>query len=235
MGDLGYSMGISYNTSIAQDNLVFCLDASNKRCYPGSGTIAYDGVTRNNLTIANATYNSVGIPYFNFDGIDDYMYNFSTNNPLTSNAATAVLWVYPSATQPDANYSGMFALGTKACTLGSGNGQTLLFSMQSNRTLTMAKWCDDSYSSIAPTADTWSQVSLVKNGASTRFGVNTTFQDASNTGTQNFTGVNFTIGCTDNPGRYFSGRIGVVLLYNSALTDAQLTQIYTGYRSRYGV
>lgn len=228
-------MSVFANPNIPQPNLVFAMDASNPRCYSGSGTVMYDGVTRNNLTIANATYTAGAIPYFNFDGVDDYMYNFTTNNPLTSNAATVILWIYPSTTQPDANYSGMFALGTKACTLGSGNGQTLLFSMQSNRTLSMAKWCDDSFSSIAPTADTWSQVSLVKNGASTRFGINTSFQDASNTGTQSFTGVNFTVGCTDNPGRYFSGRIAVVLLYSAALTDDQITQTYTAYRSRFGV
>lgn len=228
-------MSVFANPNIPQPNLVFAMDASNPRCYPGSGTVMYDGVTRNNLTIANAAYTAGAIPYFNFDGVDDYMYNFTTNNPLTSNAATVILWVYPSTTQPDANYSGMFALGTKNCALGGGNGQTILFSMRSDRTLTMAKWCDDSFSSIAPTANTWSQVSLVKNGASTRFGINTSFQDASNTGTQSFTGVNFTVGCTDNPGRYFSGRIAVVLLYSAALTDDQITQTYTAYRSRFGV
>lgn len=228
-------MSVYANPNIPQPNLVFAMDASNPRCYPGSGSVMYDGVTRNNLSIANASYNSSGIPYFNFDGIDDYMYNFSTNNPLTSNAATVIVWVYPAATQPDTNYSGMFALGTKGCALGTGFGQTLLFSMQSNRTLTMAKWCDDSFSSIAAPADTWSQVSLVKNGATTRFGVNTTFQTAGNTGTESFAGSAFTIGCTDNPGRYFSGRIAVVLLYSAALTDEQVTQIYNAYRSRFGV
>lgn len=228
-------MSVFANPNIPQPNLVFAMDASNPRCYPGSGTTMFDGVTRNNLTIANAAYTTGPIPYFNFDGVDDYMYNFSTNNPLTSNAATVIIWVYPSTTQPDGNYSGMFALGTKGCALGSGNGQTLLFSMQSNRTLTMAKWCDDSFSSIAPAADTWSQVSLVKNGASTRFGINTTFQNATSTGTQSFVGTNFTVGCTDNPGRYFSGRIAVVLLYSSALTDDEITQTYTAYRSRFGV
>jgi hypothetical protein len=228
-------MSVFANPNIPQPNLVFAMDASNTRCYPGSGTTMFDGVTRNNLTIANAAYTAGPIPYFNFDGVDDYMYNFSTNNPLTSNAATVIIWVYPSTTQPDANYSGMFALGTKGCALGSGNGQTLLFSMRSDRTLTMAKWCDDSFSSIAPAADTWSQVSLVKNGASTRFGINTTFQNATNTGTQSFVGTNFTVGCTDNPGRYFNGRIAVVLLYSSALTDDEITQTYTAYRSRFGV
>lgn len=228
-------MSINYNTSIAPSNLVFALDASNPRCYPGSGSTVYDGVTRNNLTMVNVTYNSSGIPYFSFDGVDAYMYNYSANNPLTNNMATVISWIYPSTTQPDGTYSGLLALGTKDCNAGSGNGVTLLFSMTSTRVLTMAKWCDDSYGSIAPAANTWSQVSLVKNGASTRFGVNTTFENASNTGTNIFSGSSFTIGCTDNPGRYYNGRIAITLLYNQALSDDEVTQVFNAYRSRFGV
>jgi hypothetical protein len=229
-------MSVGYNPAIVTDNLAFVMDAANPRCYPGSGTVMYDGVTRNNLTIANSpVYTSTDIKCWTFDGVDDYMYNFSASNPLTGNAATVILWINPDATQPDASYSGMFALGTKGCALGSGNGQTLLFSMTSNRTLTMAKWCDDSFSSIAPAASTWSQVSLVKDGAATRFGVNTSFQNASNTGTQAFAGSSFTIGCTDNPGRFFAGKMAICLLYNQALSDDQITQIYTTYRGRFGI
>lgn len=229
-------MAISYNTGIYADNLVFALDASNKRCYPGSGSVAYDGVTRNDLTIVDATHNSSGIPYFNFNGTSAYMYNYSAGNPLTSNTATVIAWIYPNSTQTDGTYNGIFALGTKGCALGNGNGQSLLFSMTSSRVLTMAKWCDDSTNgTLAPVANTWSQVTLIKNGASTRIAVNTTFENTSSTGTQNFSGGNFTIGCTDNPGRYFGGRIALILLYNSALTDAQVTQVYNGYRTRFGV
>lgn len=224
-------MAINYNTGIYTPNLVYAMDASNKRCYPGSGTIVYDALTRNNLTIANATYNSTGIPYFDFDGVDDYMYNTSASNPLTSNVTTVILWIYPGATQTDATYNGMFAFGNKTCT-----GDSILFSMKSDRALTMAKWCDDSTNgTLQPTADTWSQVSIVKNGASTRFGVNTTFQDASNTGTTNFSGSTFTIGSTDTPGRYYKGRIAIALMYNAALTDDQVTQVYNAYRTRFGV
>lgn len=228
-------MAISYNTGIITSNLAFVLDAANPKCYPGSGNTLFDGVGKNNLTMSNVTYTSGSVPYFLFNGTSSYMYNFSATNPLTNNSATIVLWIYPDATQPDSTYSGMFALGTKACTLGNGNGQSLLFSMNSTRTLTMARWCDDSYSSIAPTASTWSQVALIKNGAKTRFAVNTTFQDASDTGYQNYSGTSFTIGCTDNPGRYFSGRIAVALLYDYALTDEEIIRNYNCYRGRFGV
>jgi hypothetical protein len=108
--------------------------------------------------------------------------------------------------------------------------------MQSNRTLTMAKWCDDSFSSIAAPESTWSMVTLVKNGATTRFGINaTTFNNSADTGTQNFAGTTLTVGCTDNPGRYYQGRIGAIYLYNRALTDNEISQNFNALRGRYGL
>jgi hypothetical protein len=228
-------MGIAYNPRTVTDGLVLALDAGNRKSYPGSGTTWTDLSGTNHLALSNVSYVSATTPYFDFNGTTSYAYNFSANNVLsTGNTATVLVWIYPATTQPDANYSGMFNLGTKDCALGSGNGRTLLFSMQSNRTLTMARYCDDSFSSIAPTANTWSMVSLVKNGASTRFGINaTTFNNAANTGTQNFAGTNLTVGCTDNPGRYYQGRIGAVYLFNRTLSDVEIAQNYNALKSRY--
>jgi hypothetical protein len=227
-------MGIFYNPS-SSDNLVFCMDAANTKCYNGSGTTMVDLCGNNNLTMANVTYNSSGIPYFGFNGSSSYCYNLSASNPLTSNSATVIVWINPVATQLEPNYAGMFALGTKGCSLGTGRGQTLLFSMTSNRTLSMAKWCDDSFSSIAAPASTWSMVTLVKNGATTRWAVNDTFQAGNDTGTENFAGSSFTIGCTDNPGRYFTGNIGLVKLYNKALSDTEISNNFNALRGRFGI
>ena len=226
-----------YGPRTITNGLVLALDAGNPKSYPGSGTAWTDLSGTNHLTLSDVSYVSGSIPYFDFNGTTSYAYNFSANSVLnTGNVATVMVWIYPATTQPDVNYSGMFSLGTKDCVLGTGNGESLLFSMQSNRTLTMAKWCDDSDSTIAPTANTWSMVSLVKNGASTRFGINaTTFNNSPDTGTQNFAGTNLTVGCTDNPGRYYQGRIGTIYLFNRALSDAEIQQNFNATRSRYGV
>jgi hypothetical protein len=231
-------MGCFSGPDVSESSLVLALDAGNTKSYPGSGTTWTDLSGTNHLALSNVSYVSgTTTPYFDFNGTTSYAYNFSANSVLsTGNTATVLVWIYPATTQPDTNYSGMFALGTKDCALGSGNGRTLLFSMQSNRTLTMAKYCDDSFSSIAPTANTWSMVSLVKNGAATRFGINaTTFNDAANTGTQNFAGTNLTVGSTDGPGRYYQGRIGAIYLYNRALTDNEISQNFNATRGRYGI
>lgn len=224
---------------VKADDLVFCLDAWNSKCYNGSGTTAYDLTGLNDMTLYNSVgFNSSGIPYFSFNGSNQYMRRITdVTNPLTSNAATVVAWIQPNTSAgSDPNYSGLFSLGVKSCPLGSGNGQTLLFSIRnSSRNLTMAKWCDDSFSTLSVPDTSWSMVTLKKDGALTRFSVNETFQTTANTGTQAFAGTNFTVGCTDSPGRYYGGKMSSVLLYNRALSDSEILGLFNITRSRFGI
>jgi len=224
---------------VKSDNLIFSMDAANPRSYPGSGNILYDLCGRNNLTMSNVTYSSSGIPHFSFNGTNSYCHNTTVVNGLEgTNQASIIAWVNTATVAGiDGTYNGIVALGTKGCNLGSGRGQSILFSMASTRRLTMAKWCDDSTNGtlVAP-ANTWAMISLVKNGASTRFSVNNTFENSSNTGTENFTGTNFTIGATDNPGnRLFTGLIGSVYIYRGALSDTDITNIYLSLKGKYGI
>jgi hypothetical protein len=220
---------------IVTSGLVMNFDAGDIRSYPGSGSIWYDISGTNNVTLVNAVQPSgfSYAPYITFNGTSAYAVNNSASNPLSgTNNATIMAWIYPDVSQPDGTYSGIFALGTKNCSPG---GVSLLFSMKSNREMTMAKWCDDSTNgTLAPSANTWSMVSLTKSGAATRFGINgQTFQNTSNTGTSNFSGSTLTIGCTDTPGRYFKGHIAAILLYRTALTDDQILQNFEATRNKY--
>lgn len=216
---------------IVTSGLVMNFDAAS---YSGSGSTWTDTINGTSTTLNNTSYSGGSSPYFYFNGTSAYaVNNGGVTNPLTgTNNATIMLWIYPDLVQPDATYSGMFALGTKA-----GGGVSLLFSMKSNRQMTMAKWGDDSTDgTLAPPDNRWSLVSLTKNGAITRFGVNgQTFQNSSNTGTNNFSGSILTIGCTDTPGRYFKGNIASILLYRTALNDGQILQNFEATRNRYGV
>jgi len=54
-------MGIAYNTSIVRDGLSFCIDAANKKSYPGTGTLWKDiSGNNNNSTLSGAVYNTNG-------------------------------------------------------------------------------------------------------------------------------------------------------------------------------
>ena len=66
-------MGIQYNPSIVTDGLVLCLDAANKRSYPGTGTVWTDLAEDNDLTLHNSpTFQTNNGGRFQFDGTDDY-------------------------------------------------------------------------------------------------------------------------------------------------------------------
>ena len=64
-----------YGNSIVTENLVLCLDASNPRSYPGSGSIWYDASGNgNNGTLFNTpTYTSGAAGFISFNGTTQYM------------------------------------------------------------------------------------------------------------------------------------------------------------------
>ena len=82
-------MGISYNTSIVTDGLVFALDAANPRCYPGTGLTAF-GLVGPNGTLTNGTgFSSANSGSFFFDGTNDSL-DYSSYTP---DANTVSIWV----------------------------------------------------------------------------------------------------------------------------------------------
>ena len=66
-------MALSHSPKIVTDGLVLCLDAANRKSYPGSGTTWFDLSGRGNhgTLINGPTYNSSGISYIQLDGVND--------------------------------------------------------------------------------------------------------------------------------------------------------------------
>lgn len=83
-------MGSSYNPAIVTDGLVLCLDAANRRSYPGTGTTWADRVGVNDGTFVNMTssnFSSDGGGSLTFDGTNERVTSSSFpsfgNNPRT--------------------------------------------------------------------------------------------------------------------------------------------------------
>ena len=73
-------MAFNYSPKIVTDGLVFAVDASNKKSYPGSGTTWSDLVGSNNATLDNGpTYSSSNGGGIVFDGSDDHV-DFAENS-----------------------------------------------------------------------------------------------------------------------------------------------------------
>ena len=67
-------MGLSHSPRIVTDGLVLCLDAANKRSYPGAGTTWTDLKGSNHGTLTNGpTFSSDNGGGIVFDGTDEYV------------------------------------------------------------------------------------------------------------------------------------------------------------------
>ena len=68
-------MGLSHSPRIVTDGLVFCVDAANKRSYPGAGTTWTDlTANKNNGTLENmdaTNFSNDNAGIFTFDGADE--------------------------------------------------------------------------------------------------------------------------------------------------------------------
>ena len=86
-------MGTSYNPRIVTDGLVFCVDAANKRSYPGAGTTWTDlTANKNNGTFQNMTssnFNAGNAGSLTFDGGNEYV-NFGPTNDIVGNNPAAI-------------------------------------------------------------------------------------------------------------------------------------------------
>lgn len=78
---------------IPKDNLEFYIDAANLKCYPGTGSTAYNIVGSNNITLGSGAYYSDDYSgVFNFDGINDYLFLPTTGRITNWSSFTWEIW-----------------------------------------------------------------------------------------------------------------------------------------------
>lgn len=79
-------MGTTYNPAIVTDGLVFCVDAANKRSYPGTGTTLTDLKGGNSGTLTNMAdnFDSANGGSLTFDGADERI-TFGSNGAAIVN------------------------------------------------------------------------------------------------------------------------------------------------------
>jgi hypothetical protein len=79
-------MAINAGPKIVEDGLVFCVDAANKKSYPGAGTTWTDlTANKNNGTLTNGpTFDGANGGSIVFDGTNDYMDFYAPNLTTTT-------------------------------------------------------------------------------------------------------------------------------------------------------
>lgn len=229
------------DSSPVTQNLVLYYDPSNTASYSGSGT-TINSLASTNLpgTMANITFTS---PYFTYNGTSSQI-SVADNSLLEPGAGswTMEAWVRqtaggndvvlgkfdPGGLAVDVAYSIRTTNTSYYAQLGSGSGSGSSLFVNST--------------TFVGTLNTWYQLVYVfKNGATKTL---ETFVNGSSIGTVNHslasilnTSANLYIGSYNGGefSQWFDGRIGIVRLYNTALTSAQVSQNFAADRGKYSI
>ena len=234
-----------YGNSIVTENLVLCLDASNPRSYPGSGSIWYDASGNgNNGTLFNTpTYTSGDAGFISFNGTTQYMQANIGTTALDGDPSFTIEFVV----QVPQNFTntGFWGLG--------GTGQGLSFEGWSPSASRIHLDLYDSTrmdTGVDYALNTWYHIVWTKNGT----GVETTnirnyinnvqstltktravtTGPALNTSTA---GVGTALGRLNGNAAsfYAAAKIGLYRIYTRALSATEVTQNFNAIRVRYGV
>jgi len=217
---------------IVTNGLVLCLDAADKKSYPGSGTNWTDLSGNNNTGVLTngPAFNSLNGGSIVFDGVDDYV---APSNAINlSNTFTILSWIKTS-TLAGGDYIvyGSDANGADNW-FGINNNAVNLFATEiadvNNFTLTGG--------TIASTS-VWYFIGATVNINTVKVYLNGNEQNsvvkAFTIGAWN--SISNSIGRRANLSqRYFPGNIANVIVYNRVLTAAEVLQNYNTTKGRFG-
>lgn len=237
-------MGIFYNSRIVKDGLVLCLDAANRKSYPGTGTTWFDisGNQKNFVLTNGPLFQSSNKGSIYFDGMDDYasiVYNdifngatfsiwFKTNN--TTSYIPIMNKGYLTASPTTNN-------GIVAATPGWSTSTILIFlnnSTGSSKTHLDASITqdirDNKWHNLIITYNYDGAVSTLKSYLDGNLRNTSTLNENRN----DFFNLtqDFYIGSI-NASLSWDGQISQFLMYNKALSNNEIIQNYNALRGRY--
>lgn len=237
-------MALAHSPKIVTDGLVLCLDAANRKSYPGSGTTWSDLSGRgNNGTLVNTpTYNESG--YFSFDWTTQEHATFSNSSSLqflNRLPYTLEAWIYPTR-NPGVYYSGIFDResvfgagrdGYNMFFLGSATTDTYFYAERFSAGVQTNAGGAPLNQSV--TLNAWHHIVATYDGTTLTLYRNGSSHGTPNTSTGNISNTtkSLTVGVRGN--QYFDGRISNAKIYDKSLTASEVRQNFNALRGRYGL
>ena len=229
-------MGTSYNPRIVTDGLVLCLDAANKRSYPGAGT-AWTDLSKqgNNGTLTNGpTFDSANAGSIVFDGTNDYV-SITRNSSITPNYISVCGWI-----KINSKSSNQFLLALPRSVNG-GASYMMYYSLSLNGFVAYARTNStgtiQTTSTFSPDTGRWYFLCMTSNGSNLILFIDGEFEASlSFSSVLEYSGSTvLRIGSYDNQGTptYTNGNIPNVSIYNRALTPDEIRQNYLATKGRY--
>jgi len=215
-------MGVGYNPRIVTDGLVLCVDAANKRSYPGTGTTLTDIKGDSNGTLVNgATFSDDNGGGIVFDGTNDYI-TFGQTSLSVQGPATIDIWASYSSTNGNRNLAALTA-GTAMTQIG----------VRSNGVV----WKSGGYALITYTTPTIGQSAnwiVTVDGSNFNVYIDGSLNN-STTSASTPTGANgsFWLGTFNGIGEFHQGSIYSARVYNRVLSASEARQNFEATKGRY--
>jgi hypothetical protein len=220
---------------IVENGLVLCLDAANKFSYPGTGTTWTDlSGNSNNGTLTNGpTFSAGNMGSILFDGTNDYVDMGSSTYCNLINISVSV-WVRVTSTSGyflgryyNTTVNGFFMYYDVASTKFSVDGResgAAYLSRPTTNTYPLNNWYNFTWTK---SANVWS---LYVNGS-------LDVSSSIGNGTTPFSNNTMWLGGFNEGGAqyYSSVNLSNVVIYNRALTAAEVLQNFSATRDRFGV
>jgi hypothetical protein len=233
-------MAYHNNPRIVTDGLVLCLDAADKKSYPGSGTTWYDrSGNGNNFTLSGPDYVSSNPSHFSFlDNQVDQIYNSSFSFGGLITTMTANCWVRFD------NINGNSSVISYAENGQSAN-QYLIYYGGGITPKRLEFWFDNTFVVVnyTLTSSVWYNIVNVVSSTNSILYLNgQEIQSNSRSGTQ-LEGSGYMIfgqeqdsfGGAFDAGQDLLGDIAQVSIYNRALTADEILQNYNAVKGRFGL
>ena len=230
-------MGAYGGPDIVTDGLIFAIDAGSERSYPGSGTSVTDLVGSNNGALVNGVgFSSANGGSFIFDGTDDYI-NLSTLSNSMNSSAFTIGTVIKIDSFASSSSSRPYISNWNTWSPGSQKGFLLRTFTSSNKSSFW--WCDGTnYTSVYSTTEMslgeYYYVCVTYSSSGVKIYVNGVLEGTSSslTGGVVFES-NTRIGYTSINTGFFDGNIANTIIYNRAITAAEVLQNYNAQKNRF--
>lgn len=234
-------MGVFYTPKIVTDGLIFCLDAGNRKSYPGTGTAWYD-LNKNNFNTTlygTPTFSASNGGIITFARASSQYGETATTLPNLSNWS-AEAWVNFTTTP---HTTGVVS----ALVTNIYNGSNLNFSLSTDVDGTANKgiyaaffngaWRSAPYH--VPSAGVWYQYIGTYDGSTIKLYVNGNFYSSTAyVGTSSSGGAVRVARRWDSDGtitNFINGSIPIVRVYNKALSVTEVLQNYNATKSRFNL
>lgn len=230
-------------TDITREGLVFNMDPANRASYPKTGNKTFNTL---NATISGSFINDVQFitepissSCFGFDGVDDYI-DCGNNSSLqmTGNFTLSSWFNMGNYTNTYPRLMGKSNSSNNRCNYGIG--------FYGNKPAVIANddgsWVDDYASATTLSTYVWYNIIGVNDGSNFLLYVNGTLDNTTSVSDFNIanaasatSGDSLLIGVSIPSTGFYKGNIGLIQIYNRALSVSEVLNNYNALKGRFGL